>query len=153
MRDKTLMPQFLLRLLPIKSLKGTLELKPHEDPFIDGLRGFSVVMVIAFHTLFAVHLAFKGQPEKFQAYLNQFPDWTHVIFGFDKAVDIFFMISAYLLGSSLMKQSQKGRVGIRTFLQPPHWSHLPTFSSRVAYLWVAYRRLLFRSGVAQPFIY
>jgi len=109
------MPQFLLRLLPIKSLKGTLELKPHEDPFIDGLRGFSVVMVIAFHTLFAVHLAFKGQPEKFQAFLNQFPDWTHVIFGFDKAVDIFFMISAYLLGSSLMKQSQKGRVGIRTF--------------------------------------
>ena len=92
-----------------------MQLKPYEDPFIDGLRGLSVVMVVAFHTLFAVQLVFRKQPEKFQLFLGQFPDWTHIIFGFDKAVDIFFMISAYLLGTSLLKQTQKGPVGIRSF--------------------------------------
>lgn len=106
---------WLTRCLPIKSVRGTLELKAHEDPFLDGLRGLSVVMVIVFHTLFAVHMAFQGQPDRFQDFLAQFPDWTHVIFGFDKAVDIFFMLSAYLLGSSLIQQGKNNRIGFRQF--------------------------------------
>lgn len=72
-------------------------------------------MVILFHTLFAVHLAFREDPAVFQQFLHQFPNWLQFVFGFDKAVDIFFMISAYLLGSSLKKQAASGHLTSRRF--------------------------------------
>lgn len=100
---------------PKKSLQQTLELKPWEDPFVDGLRGISVLMVVWFHTLFAVQLAFRKTPEVFQEFVHQFPQWATLSFGFDKAVDIFFMISAYLLGRSLFADIEKGQMRVRRF--------------------------------------
>jgi peptidoglycan/LPS O-acetylase OafA/YrhL len=100
---------------PKKSLQQTLELKPWEDPFVDGLRGISVLMVIWFHTLFTVQLAFRKTPGVFQQFVHQFPEWSTFVFGFDKAVDIFFMISAYLLGRSLFADAKKGQMRVRRF--------------------------------------
>jgi len=107
--------QLLSKLLPIKSVAETIHLKQHEDPFVDGLRGLSVLMVILFHTIFAVHFAFRKQPELFQQFLGQIPLGFDFVLGFDKAVDIFFMISAYLLGSSLRKQASNGSLSARRF--------------------------------------
>lgn len=107
------MPVNFSSVLPKASLQSFARLAPHEDPFVDGLRGLSVLMVIWFHTLYAINFAFG--PDYFQAYLSQYPAWLHFIFGSDKAVDIFFMISAFLLGSSLRRQANEKSLSVSRF--------------------------------------
>lgn len=103
----------LSRLLPLNSLNQLTELTAKEDPFIDGLRGLSVLMVVWFHTLYAVNFGFD--PAFFQAYLAQFPAALRFVLGTDKAVDIFFMISAFLLASSLRRQAMEQRLRVGSF--------------------------------------
>lgn len=103
------------KLLPIKSLTTLVKPEKHEEPVIDGLRGLSVIMVVVFHSLFTVYFIFKSRPELFQTYIEGFVLPSRFLFGFDKAVDIFFMISAYLLGKSLLLQLNKQRLEIRQF--------------------------------------
>lgn len=103
------------KVLPLKSLRALFESDPREDPVINGLRGLAVIMVVVFHSLFTVYFIFKSQPELFQSYIDGFALPSRFLFGFDKAVDMFFMISAYILGKSLLVQANRQRLYIRKF--------------------------------------
>lgn len=103
----------LSQLMPLHSLKHLTQLTAKEDPFIDGLRGLSVLMVVWFHTLCAINFGFE--PAFFQSYLTQLPSIALFTLGSDKAVDVFFMISAFLLGSCLRRQTLEQRLRVSSF--------------------------------------
>ena len=85
-------------------------------PEVDFLKGLSVLMVILFHIFFAVFFLFKKQPEKVHAFINEMPSWLSFMFSFDKAVDIFFMLSSFLLSYALLKVwDKKQNIHIRRF--------------------------------------
>jgi len=112
---------FLLSILlwPFTKLFNTLFTKPyaiakdiiHQPtkafPVVDLLKGLSVLMVILFHIFFAVFFLFKKDPEKLQQFVETIPTWLSVVLTFDKAVDIFFMLSSFLLSFALLKVYDK----------------------------------------------
>ncbi|HIE40067.1 MAG TPA: acyltransferase [Thiomicrorhabdus sp.] len=76
-------------------------------PVIDFLKGISVLMVILFHVFFAVFFLFKKDPEKLNAFIQSIPSWMSFILSSDKAVDIFFLLSSFLLSYGLLKVYHK----------------------------------------------
>ena len=77
------------------------------------LRGLSVLMIILFHCFFAVFLVLKDRPEVLQQFVRQIP--FSFLFTTDKAVDIFFLVSAYLLSRGLFVSQQKSDFKLSTF--------------------------------------
>lgn len=85
-------------------------------PVVDFLKGLSVLMVILFHIFFAVFFLFKKQPEQLQAFIDSIPVALNFVLAFDKAVDIFFMLSSFLLTFALLKVfSKKQKIDIGRF--------------------------------------
>lgn len=76
-------------------------------PVVDFLKGLSVLMVILFHIFFAVFFLFKKDPEKLQQFVDSIPPGLSFVLAFDKAVDIFFMLSSFLLSYALLKVFDK----------------------------------------------
>ncbi len=76
-------------------------------PVIDFLKGISVLMVILFHVFFAVFFLFKKEPEKLNLFIQSIPNWMSFILSSDKAVDIFFLLSSFLLSYGLLKVYHK----------------------------------------------
>lgn len=75
-------------------------------PVIDGLRGISILMILLFHSFYGVLFVIKGF-EPILSFLNTIPTFFGFVTGSDKAVDIFFVISAFLLGSSIFKKLER----------------------------------------------
>ena len=88
---------------PIKIAQDIIHQPSKAFPVVDFLKGISVLMVILFHVFFAVFFLFKQEPEKLRQFVDSIPAWLSFILAFDKAVDIFFMLSAFLLGYALLK--------------------------------------------------
>ncbi len=76
-------------------------------PVIDFLKGISVLMVILFHVFFAVFFLFKKDIEKLNAFIQSIPGWMQFVLSSDKAVDIFFLLSSFLLSYGLLKVYHK----------------------------------------------
>jgi len=76
-------------------------------PVIDFLKGLSVLMVILFHVFFAVFFLFKKDLEKLNQFIQSIPSWMSFILSSDKAVDIFFLLSSFLLSYGLLKVYSK----------------------------------------------
>lgn len=83
---------------------------------VDFLKGISVLMVILFHVLFAVFFLFKQEPAKLEAFVESIPPWLTFVLTFDKAVDIFFMLSSFLLSYALFKvYAKQNTIQIKRF--------------------------------------
>ncbi|MEA1989143.1 MAG: acyltransferase [Pseudomonadota bacterium] len=112
MSQFTKLNQILLLLLwpvskPINIAEKIIHQPSKAFPVVDFLKGLSVLMVILFHIFFAVFFLFKKEPEKLQQFIDSIPPWLSFILAFDKAVDIFFMLSAFLLSYALLKVYDK----------------------------------------------
>jgi peptidoglycan/LPS O-acetylase OafA/YrhL len=81
---------------------------------IDGLRALSVYFVIVFHCFyFTARLLTKEQIFDF---VHQVPPFLNWVWHGDKGVDIFFVISGFLIGGMLFKEYQeKGCIRIKNF--------------------------------------
>jgi peptidoglycan/LPS O-acetylase OafA/YrhL len=64
-------------------------------------------MVILFHVFFAVFFLFKKDPEKLNTFIQSIPNWMSFVLSSDKAVDIFFLLSSFLLSYGLLKVYHK----------------------------------------------
>jgi peptidoglycan/LPS O-acetylase OafA/YrhL len=101
---------------PLMVAKQILDQPSRAFPVVDFLKGLSVLMVILFHIFFAVFFLFKDDSEKLNGFVNSIPEWFSFVLGFDKAVDIFFLLSAFLLSYALFKVwDKKQDIHIRRF--------------------------------------
>lgn len=109
----SLMNNFLIGLVtkpitkPISIARDIIHQPNKAFPVIDFLKGLSVLMVILFHVFFAVFFLFKKDPEKLTQFVENIPDWLSIVLAADKAVDIFFMLSSFLLTYGLLKVYNK----------------------------------------------
>jgi peptidoglycan/LPS O-acetylase OafA/YrhL len=95
------------------------------DP-IDGLRGLSILMVILFHCFYVLKVALP--PLAFVEFISSSPTWLRIAFSFDKAVDIFFVLSGYLIGQALIDERKRtGRVRFFSFYQKRLFRIAPLF--------------------------
>lgn len=83
-----------------------LSASDHEHSAIDGLRAIAILMVMAFHSLYIAHVVLSKQA--FSELVINLPWGLGLIVSFDKAVDGFFVISGFLLATSLLKAQQTG---------------------------------------------
>lgn len=80
---------------------------------VAGIRAISILMVMAFHTLFVVHFLFDDA--RFTAFMLAAPGWIVPVANGDKAVDAFFVLSGFLLTGALLKR--KGEPAGRYYWQ------------------------------------
>jgi len=59
---------------------------------------------------------YSNKPELIHHYIDQIPDFLLLVFAFDKAVDTFFILSAYLLTTQLIHEFKKNsKISFRNF--------------------------------------
>ena len=105
------------------------------DSQIDGLRGLSVLMVILIHAMIFIPLFCLSQ-EEFQAHLADMPAVFLPILGFDRSVDIFFILSAYLLSRPLFSQIEKGGIQYRRFFIARAFRVYPIYLLLILPIWL-----------------
>ena len=82
---------------------------------LDGLRALAIIYVIIFHALYLTQTEFKSIGD-FVNFSESTPAWLNWIWHGDKGVDMFFIISGFLIASIMMKEHQKnGNVNIPRF--------------------------------------
>ena len=82
---------------------------------LDGLRALSILLVIFFHAFFFSQYAFETMP-LFAQFSEQLPWYMAWIRRGDFGVDIFFVLSAFLIGSQLFNQQKSGKkLSLKTF--------------------------------------
>ena len=88
---------------------------PGEDPVIDGLRGMASLSIVLFHSFYGAMFLLKDF-ERISSFINQLPPWLTFLLNTDKAVDLFFMVSGFLMGGALFRQmARSGRIAIGRF--------------------------------------
>ena len=93
---------------------------------LDGLRGVSILMVVLFHCFFVLKVALPKAA--FVDFLSGTPHLIRLIFNFDKAVDVFFVVSGYLIGTSLLRERLiHGSLRLWTYYQRRVFRILPLF--------------------------
>lgn len=105
-----------LKQVSIRSTLGKAFFKTDKDiPIIDGLRGLSILLIILFHCLYGVFYLLKDHG-RIQAFVDGIPPYLAFMATGDKAVDIFFLVSGFLLGMSLLRDFRwKGKIDFREF--------------------------------------
>lgn len=93
--------------LPYRLARDLWQLPSRTYPVVDFLKGLSVLMVILFHIFFAVFILYKDDMAQLQHFIATIPPSVSFILGFDKAVDIFFMLSSFLLTFGLLRTFDK----------------------------------------------
>ncbi len=98
-----------------KTLRQIFVRASEEDPIIDGLRGIASLSIVLFHSFYGVLFLLKGY-DQISKFIAQLPPWLGFLTNTDKAVDLFFMVSAYLMGGVLFREmARSGRISIRRF--------------------------------------
>ena len=88
---------------------------PQDDPVVDGLRGMASLSIVLFHCFYGAMVLLKDF-DRISAFAAQLPSWLGFLANADKAVDVFFMVSAYLLGGALMRETERsGTIAARDF--------------------------------------
>jgi peptidoglycan/LPS O-acetylase OafA/YrhL len=109
------MTTYKAQIKPRDVLKSLWSRGGKDDPLIDGLRGSCIILIVIFHSFYGV-LFLLRKPEPILEFIGRVPLWLSFVCSADKAVDIFFLVSAYLLGGSLFNDREHGRpIGLKEF--------------------------------------
>ena len=108
---------------PISDLKGVFA--GGGNP-VDGLRGICIGMVVFFHCFFILKVALPKTA--FLTFVSDLPFLARIGFNFDKAVDIFFVVSGYLIGAALLREKLANhRVNFLDFYRRRFYRIMPLF--------------------------
>lgn len=98
-----------------KGLQRVFQRGPQDDPVVDGLRGMASLSIVLFHCFYGALFLLKDF-DRVSMFAAQLPPWLGFLANTDKAVDVFFMVSAYLLGGALMRETDRdGAISTRSF--------------------------------------
>ncbi|MBA57348.1 MAG: hypothetical protein CMK89_23110 [Pseudomonadales bacterium] len=111
-------PSFLTTLGEIWSVKRNLKALTEDSSgtfyLINGLRFFGMVWILIAHTVF-VYSLYNGKEVFFQS-LEDSPFYLWWIWNADKGVDLFFVVSGFLISLMLLKeQSKTGDIQLKRF--------------------------------------
>jgi peptidoglycan/LPS O-acetylase OafA/YrhL len=86
---------------------------------LDGFRAFSIMAVIIFHSFFFLQKVINGEIKDFDErliFLKKVPVFFNWVWQADKGVDIFFILSGFLIGHKLFREHQKnGVINLKRF--------------------------------------
>lgn len=104
----------LIQCFSISNNIRSLFCRPSErDAALDGIRAISILLLVFFHAANITALNFDGGP---QAYIETLPRSILWLMQADKGVDIFFVLSGFLIGRMLIQeQSRTGQIRIGRF--------------------------------------
>lgn len=103
---------------------------------LDGLRAFSILYVLIFHTLLALQ-SFFDYPA-LSIWLTAFPSLLGWLWHGDKGVDIFFVLSGFLIGSMLFKEYQReNTINLKRFYYHRLMRLMPAYLLVLGLLYVA----------------
>lgn len=110
------------------SLRNNLRilLKPEAGQLrpIDGLRALSILLVLAVHCVWFLSIFDPLAPEFFYSW----PVWLNWVFNGELGVDVFFVISGFLISSILMSEYRNsGRIGFGHFYQRRFMRLMPAY--------------------------
>ncbi len=108
----------------IKSNFKSVFVRPEwQTPQLDGFRAISIMLVIVFHCFYALFSLFKNREEQLIDFIDEIPFVFNWIWQGDKGVDIFFLLSGFLISSKLFDEYdqwntiRKGRFYFQRFLR------------------------------------
>lgn len=74
---------------------------------VDGLRALAILMVFSFHVVFFTQYLFQDTAH-FLSFISNYPRWLVFLWHGDKGVDVFFVISGFLIAWILLKAQEGG---------------------------------------------
>lgn len=93
--------------------------------FMDGLRCLGMFHVMLTHSLWAFLVGFKAQ---FQPFIQELPWYLRWMLAGDKAVDLFFVISGFLIGMMLFREYNKTQtIDLKRFFLRRFWRLTPAY--------------------------
>ncbi|MBI3557930.1 MAG: acyltransferase [Deltaproteobacteria bacterium] len=91
---------------------------------VDGLRAISILWMVAFHSLWL--LGYAMPPGEFSKLITS--PWLRPLAKGHFGVDIFFVLSGFLIGNLLMKElKREGRIGLASFYRRRAFRILPAY--------------------------
>lgn len=82
---------------------------------LDGVRAIAILYVVLFHTFFFAQYAF-AEKQQFVEFINSLPAVMTWVWHGDMGVDIFFVLSGFLIGQYLMREvNDKGTINLKRF--------------------------------------
>ena len=105
-------------------------------PALDGLRAIAILLVIFFHCFYLTHTSIA--PADRPQLLQEMSPWLNWVWQGDKGVDLFFVLSGFLISMLLLKEHSKtGRVDVKRFYQRRVARIVPAYLRLLAVAWIA----------------
>lgn len=113
---------------PVRNIKQLFVRPPGNFPVLDGFRALSMLMILVFHT-FAMYSLHPGSGVTMAALVEEGGLTWSWVWNADKSVDIFFIISGFLITGILLRQIDRtGKIDMWNFysrrflrLSPAYW--------------------------------
>lgn len=98
-----------------KNLRRFFIAPPQQLRVLDGIRALSIIFVVIFHAFYLPHRYFNDITD-FNAFVDSVPSYFTWVWHGDKGVDMFFILSGFLIASILFKEyNNTGAIKIRRF--------------------------------------
>lgn len=102
---------------------------------IDGIRAISIILVLVFHTFFVYQLAHPT--ETVESILNELGGWWSWALNGDKGVDVFFVMSGFLISGILFRQIDKtGHMDLKNFYIRRYLRLTPAYYFTLTIYWL-----------------
>lgn len=104
--------------------------------FIDGLRAIAILMIMLYHSFYVVRLAVPE--EKFAEFFMQTPWYFAWVWNLEKSLEIFFVISGFLIAGLLMREHKKtGSINLKSFYWRRYLRLTPLYLFAIMIYWLS----------------